>query len=134
MMDFSTYDLHYTPDKFFDMFIETGIADLFSIGDPRFIVGMSGVELAYEVLYKLGIETGVKPNFRIECSPEYWAGWALAYYQWDSGQTFQEIIRQVSISKIIQMYNPYHEMDISHFAEAMDGLLARNPKNENERI
>lgn len=126
MLDFSTYDLGYAPAKFFDMFIKSGVAGLFEIGDPRCLAGMSGVELAYEVIYRLyDREEVTPPVFRMQRTPEYWAGWVLAYYQWKSGYTFKEIIERVPIDTIIRMYHPYHEIDISQFADAMDELMER---------
>lgn len=50
-------------------------------------------------------------------SPEYWSGWSLAYLQWYSGYTFIQIERALPLSEILSMYNPYHEADISKFAE-----------------
>ena len=46
-------------------------------------------------------------------SQEYWTGWILAYYQWYTGKSFRIIQKEVPIERIRDMYNPYHEMDIS---------------------
>ena len=48
----------------------------------------------------------------LDKSPEYWAGWALAYYQWYTGRTFIKIYKVVSIQELLDMYDVYHEMDI----------------------
>ena len=56
----------------------------------------------------------------LDKSPEYWAGWALAYYQWYSGRSFMEILTAVPLEAIIDLYHPYHEMDIRQFADLMD--------------
>ena len=53
-------------------------------------------------------------------SPEYWAGWALAYYQWYTGKTFMRIYRAVSMTEILKMYPVFHEMDIMQFVDAMN--------------
>ncbi|MEI3141110.1 MAG: helix-turn-helix transcriptional regulator [Lawsonibacter sp.] len=55
-------------------------------------------------------------------SPEYWTGWALAYYQWERGLSFGEIQRLVPITAVRAMYVPYHEMDVRQFADRMDQL------------
>lgn len=39
--------------------------------------------------------------------------WYLAYYQWYTGKSFRIIQKEVPIERIRDMYNPYHEMDIS---------------------
>ena len=50
MLDFAVYDLKYDIDDFFNLFIRSGVAKRFENGDFAVVVGMSGVELAYEVL------------------------------------------------------------------------------------
>lgn len=132
MLDFSRNDLGYDSDEFFNMFIKSGLARLFGRGTPHYIVGMSGVELALEVLYKYNIETDIEPTFTFQLSPEYWAGWALAYYQWYSGRSFEEIHRFVSLRQICNMYHPYHEMDVSHFAEDMENMIVQAKETQEE--
>jgi DNA-binding Xre family transcriptional regulator len=56
-------------------------------------------------------------------SPEYWSGWALAFYQWYSGRSFMDILSAVPLSEIIRMYPVYHEMDIQQFVDRMDEIL-----------
>ncbi|MBQ9931469.1 MAG: helix-turn-helix transcriptional regulator [Firmicutes bacterium] len=120
MMDFAVQDLGYDGDDFMKLFLGSGIAVRFGTGDVSLIAGRSGVELAYEVLEQSGIAyERIAPNYASDRSPEYWAGWALAYFQWESGMGFSEILRQVSFSEILELYAPYHEMDIRHFAETM---------------
>ena len=121
MLDFAVYDLKYDIEDFFALFITSGIAARFEKGDYRVIVGMSGVELAYNVLeLTKGEENRIKPQYSADRSEEYWAGWALAYYQWDTALSFEEIVRAVPMKRIVQMYSPYHEMDIRQFCDKMN--------------
>ena len=123
MLDFAVYDLKYDIEDFFALFITSGIAARFEKGDYSVIVGMSGVELAYKVLeLTKGEENRIKPQYSAERSEEYWAGWALAYYQWDTALSFEEIVRAVPMKRIVQMYSPYHEMDIRQFCDKMNEL------------
>ena len=123
MLDFAVYDLKYDIEDFFALFITSGIAAWFEKGDYRVIVGMSGVELAYKVLeVTKGEENRIKPQYSADRSEEYWAGWALAYYQWDTALSFEEIVRAVPMKRIVQMYSPYHEMDIRQFCDKMNEL------------
>lgn len=62
----------------------------------------------------------VTPRFTLDRSEEYWTGWALAYFQWETALSFSEIIGYVPIEKIRAMYSPYHEMDISRFVDHMN--------------
>ena len=50
MLDFAVYDMCYDLQQFYHWFLMSGIAEQFGSGDYRFLAGMSGVELAYEVL------------------------------------------------------------------------------------
>ena len=121
MLDFAVYDLKYDIEDFFALFITSGIAARFEKGDYSVIVGMSGVELAYKVLeVTKGEENRIKPQYYADRSEEYWAGWALAYYQWDTALSFEEIVRAVPMKRIVQMYSPYHEMDIRQFCDKMN--------------
>ena len=92
-------------------------------------MGKSGVEVAYEVLEKSGRPAErVKPKYTLERSEEYWTGWALAYYQWETGLRFEEIQRFAPIHYVQALYSPYHEMDIRHFVEKMNELYRKaNP-------
>ena len=123
MLDFAVYDLKYDIEDFFALFITSGIAARFEKGDYSVIVGMSGVELAYKVLELVkGEENRIKPQYTADRSEEYWAGWALAYYQWDTALSFEEMVRAVPMKRILQMYSPYHEMDIRQFCDKMNEL------------
>ena len=53
-------------------------------------------------------------------SPEYWAGWALAYYQWYSARSYREIFKAVSFQELQQMYYTLHEADISKFVDIVN--------------
>lgn len=76
MLDYGTYDLGYDPCEFFDLFINSGLAQPFGKGDSTLTVGMSGVELACRVLEltKHQVEFP-RPEYKADRSPEYWAGW-----------------------------------------------------------
>ena len=111
------------PDWLTRLFVYTGYAEQFERGNPSLIAGMSGVELACNVINKVyGNKDLPKPVYSEECSPEYWAGWALAEYQWYTGRRFREIFDRVALSKIIEMYPVYHEMDITSFIADMEEL------------
>lgn len=123
MLDFAVYDLDYDIEAFFDMFLKSGLAARFEKGDYAVLVGMSGVELAYQVVEQTtGNTERIKPRYTIDRSEEYWSGWALAYYQWDTALRFEEIIQHIPITEIVKLYSPYHEMDIRQFCDKMDEL------------
>ena len=50
MVEYAVCDCGYDPDEFFGWFISSGVASKFEKGNPKFITGMSGFELAEAVL------------------------------------------------------------------------------------
>ena len=134
MIDVAVYYLDYKPADFYDSFLKSDYSHKFEKGDPFTLWGKSGTEIAFDIAQKdIGeyknklTESGLK----LHRSPEYWAGWSLAYYQWFSNKTFSEINSSTDINKIINLYNPYHEMDIRQFCDKMDSLLQKKVEKHN---
>ena len=50
MIEHAVCECNYDPDSFFNWFISSGIAEKFEKGNPKYITGMSGIELAENVL------------------------------------------------------------------------------------
>ncbi|MEG1651709.1 MAG: helix-turn-helix transcriptional regulator [Oscillospiraceae bacterium] len=125
LFDYAMNDCRLQEDWFSQLFIQSGFAEKFETGNPSVLAGMSGIELAQAVLVKVGCEDQIaEPTFSEDRSPEYWAGWALAEYQWETAKRFKDIFRTVPLSQIISMYPVYHEMDVSQFITAMDNAIA----------
>ncbi len=108
-----------SPDMFAAIFSRSDYAKKFECGDPAVISGKSGVELVRSILSKV-IDDFPEPQFSQDRSPEYWAGWALAYYQWYSAKRFKDIFERIPLTQIIMMYKVFHEMDITVFVESME--------------
>ena len=105
MLDYSVYSLHYDIAAMMELFIASGISALFERGDIRTIAGMSGVELAYEVLEKSGIAfERTQARYTKSLSPEYWCGYTLARLQWETGISFGELVRSFSVQSFISGY------------------------------
>ena len=119
-VDFAVMTLGLEPDVFGGAFAVSDASKQFGSGNPRYVAGMNGCELARQVLTETGISfTDADDVMYIDRGPEYWAGWALAFYQWYSGYSFMEILSAVPMERIIAMYPVYHEMDEMQFADRM---------------
>lgn len=106
---------------FWRLFLDSPVSDDFGHGLSGTVSGKSGWELAAEILDGAGVEfRREKPNGVIGRSREFWAGWALAQYQWRSGLTFREIEYFAPMKDILLMYSPYHEMETSQFIDAIE--------------
>lgn len=124
MLHFAVNDMGMDIDEYFDLFLKSGIADLYGEGDVSLVAGKSGIEVVYEVLDRMGIsyDHAIEPTFPLDRTPEYWTGWALSHYQWFTGLGYGEIVDILPVSSIRDMYHPYHEMDIRHFILEMNRL------------
>lgn len=123
MLDHAVNELGAQIGEFYGMFLASGIADQFGKGDYRFITGMSGVELAWEVLRRCGKEPCYsKVRYPVDRSAEYWTGWALARYQWERDELFGRIESYAPIERVRDLYVPYHEMDVRQFIDRMDEM------------
>lgn len=121
MLQYAVYDAQIELTEFYDMFLRSRFSTLFAHGDPTAIAGRSGIELARDVVQDVTARRlDAAQVGRIERSPEYWAGYVLAYYQWYSGLSFQGINRIIAIDELVSMYFPYHEMDIMRTVEYLE--------------
>ena len=121
--DYAINDCKFNSDWTAMMFVQSGYAEQFERGNPAVLAGMSGIELAHRVINKIYKEKELPPpSFSDDKSPEYWAGWALAEYQWYTGKRFRDIFEFAPLSKIVSMYSVYHEMDITQFIDTMNQL------------
>ena len=70
-------------------------------GNPAYVAGMSGVALARAVITKAnGRKELPKPTRAEDYSPEYWADWALAEYQWYTGRRFKDVFERSSLPRL----------------------------------
>ena len=129
MMDYAVSDLNYEPDEFFMLFLHSGLVDEFGRGNPKYIAGKSGVELAREaILITTGQFVEVTPTPRFDRSPVYWAAWALAYYQWYSGHSFEEIHKALPFTELLNMYPTLHEADVNKFVSVAEEVFVERKK------
>ena len=122
MLDLAVNEYKMKIKDFYNKFLESRVSDDFAHGDTSTIAGKTGKEL-FALIMGLDedeYEALAQIQLPMNKSPEYWAGWLLAYYQWSRGVSFQLIDEENSINTIVNMYHPYHEMDIMHAVEELD--------------
>ena len=126
MMDYALVAIGVDIKIFEQIFLVSEEAKLFSAGNPAYIAGRSGCELARDILDASGYSYELQPEeMYVDKSPEFWCGWILAYYQWYSRKSFNAILAAVSLSDILAMYSIYHEMDVAVFVDEMERRIAR---------
>ena len=66
-----------------------------------------------------------------ECSPEYWSGWILAYYQWFTGRSFKNIAQYISMEEVLKLYPTLHEASEDKFVDTVNKIICRkNPPTQ----
>ncbi len=115
MIDYAVNTCGFEANFFYNLFLKSPISKEFATGNPKYVAGMTGCELANLVFSDAGIVLNQKPIMYLDKSPEYWAGWAISYYQWYSAKSFSSIASIVTIDEIIYMYPTLHEADIIKF-------------------
>ena len=134
--DYAVVDLGVPIDEFFSLFAASDWARRIERGDRSTLLGISGIELARNVLAeKTGEREFKTARESLRRTKAYWTGWVLAYYQWKSNRTFREILRALPASTIEQMYGVYHEAPEERFAATADEILREKiPETRLKRV
>lgn len=119
--DYAINDQKVDGKYFYSVLTNSEYIKLFEVGNPSVIAGLSGIELAMNILSdEMNISNFKKQVYKNYRTKEYWLGYYLAEYQWQKGITFKEISDVISYNDLINMYKIYHEMDIEQFIIALD--------------
>lgn len=121
------------PEEFWRLFISSNVARNIENGHPRYLVGMSGIELLNELLNEQIFLNDKKiflnPEFNTFRSEYYWAGWVLAQYQNYKNISFYELNKLFPIEKVLSLYDILHEADITKFFSIVDEHIENSQKN-----
>lgn len=132
MYDYAVCTLKIELTEFQKMFLTSRISGQIEIGNPHYVAGKNGCEIAKEVIETCTDERIEKEDLMyVGKSPEYWIGWSLAYYQWLRDISFREIEEVLPAEEIYGMYHTLHEADIMSFVEIADERL-RNQRKESQ--
>lgn len=124
MLDCGVRKYGYTVEEFYEKFLASDVSRQFAKGNPRYLVGLSGAELADTVVETTGGTVLEENDGSYNVGPEYWAGWMLAYYQWLRNCSFAYMHRKgLGVKEVVSMYHPLHEADLSKFADAANRIV-----------
>ena len=122
--DYAINVCHIPGSSFVKLFIASTISKRLENGEPSYLSGKSGIEVAMEILAETtGKTPDAAPQEHFGRSREYWIGWAVAYYQWFSGRSYSDIFQVVTFEELQKMYDPLHEADITKFADILDARM-----------
>ena len=117
-VDFALCDQKLNPAELTAILSNSFEMRQFERGVPRVVCGMSGDELARDIVAHAGLKPAeCRETYPFDRSPQYWAGWVLAYTQWVSNLGFNELLEVAPLDWIIGSYHPLHEASEDKFAE-----------------
>ena len=106
---------------FIKLFLASSTCRRMENGEPMYLIGKSGIEIVIEILAEtMGKKNIIEPIEHFERSKEYWIGWAVAYFQWQSCRKYSEIFKVVSFDDLQTMYYTLHEADITKFVDILN--------------
>ena len=114
MLDYAVNSCGEDLALFYARFLASGVADAFSRASPKYLGGLSGIELATLVASRTGSELPKEDGLIDIGSPEYWTGWTLAYLSWYLDLDFGTIqARGLTVQSLRDRYPVLHEADLS---------------------
>lgn len=130
MLEYACIDGEYDLDAFWQLFLRSRVSIGIENGNPKYIAGMSGVELAQIVMEEVDYNTGFpEPSWNSNRSDIYWCGWVLAYYQWYCALSFKIISEKLTLRMLRKMYGTLHEADIHKCIDVLDNMAIINVRH-----
>lgn len=121
---------------FVRLFVASSVSKRMENGEPAYLAGKSGIEIVCEIVAETkGKDLQIEVSDHFGRSPEYWIGWAVAYYQWYSARKYSKIFAVISFEDLQKMYYTLHEADVTKFADIVDARIReRFPETNLKRI
>ena len=117
-VDFALCDQGLTPAELTAIMSNALEMKQFERGMPRVVCGMAGDELARDIIAHAGLTpVRCRETYPFDRSPQYWAGWVMAYTQWMSSLGFNKLLEVAPLDWIIGSYHPLHEASEDTFAQ-----------------
>ena len=125
----SLRNLNLLPQDVQNTFLASDVSKQIEMGNPDFLCGKSGYELALIAFPKILTDDIIKQAISEPFYPEaeYWSGTVLAYCQWKTGKSFSTILAQYPLERILSNYHLMHEADITKMVNLIEaGFNASN--------
>jgi DNA-binding XRE family transcriptional regulator len=130
--DYAINTCHIPGAEFTILFTTSSVSRRMENGEPAYLAGKSGIEIAEDVLLETtGKQLEAEPQGQFGRSREYWIGWAVCYYQWYSARSYGNIFKVLSYEDLKNMYYTLHEEDITKFVDIVDEKIQEHFKDTN---
>ena len=132
MLDYAVNSCNQDLEQFCYRFLCSGVARSLFQFSPKYM-GLSGIELAALVARRTGDGLPDAPPYIDVGSPEYWAGWALAYVSRALNLDYESLHKRgVTARALLEGYSVLHQADLSKTVDVarewlMKGAVKVNP-------
>ncbi len=128
MFDLAVNDYNIDGDKFWDMFVISGIAEQIENNNPKYTAGQSGEELLLEIIRRTGMmATKESKEYIFGRSAEYWCGYIIANSHIALGKAFKELHNLIAFEELRNMYKTLHEAPAEKTIEIIEKRSLLNP-------
>lgn len=132
MLDYAVNSCSQPLDLFYARFLRSGVDGQIERGNPRYLGGLSGIELALIVADRTGSPLPEAKPLIDMGSPEFWTGWTLAYLQWYFGLSFRALqAAGIGADTLIARYPALHEADLSKAVSLAEKALDAHRLQDN---
>ena len=122
--DYAINTCKISGENFIQMLLSSSVCKKLENGEPAYLAGKSGIEISREILEETtGKQIKQEHDYDMSRSPEYWVGWAVAYYQWFSSRRYNQIFQALPFQDLEKMYYTLHEADVSKFADIAESRI-----------
>lgn len=130
--DYAINTCRISGSDFIKLFTASSVSRRMENGEPAYLAGKSGIEIAADVLLEsTGKQLEAEPQEHFSRSREYWIGWVVCYYQWFSARSYGDIFKVLSYEDLANMYYTLHEADITKFVDIADEKIREHFKDTN---
>lgn len=124
MFDLAVNNYLIDGDKFWDMFVISGVAEQIEKKNPKYAAGKSGEELLLDIISIVGFKANKKETFYyFGRSAEYWAGYIIAKSHIALRKSFKDIHSSIRFSELQNMYKTLHEAPDEKTVEIIEHRL-----------
>ena len=100
-------------------FVNSNVAKQIEKGNPKYLT-CSALDYLTEI-YKNKKDIPTKQSINKDMF--FWAGWALAQFQYESGYSFYRINKDMPIEIVLDLYPTLHEADITKFFDVANSFM-----------
>ena len=130
----------YNPIVVWEMFVSSKVAMEIENGNPKYLSGYSALDYLNIVIdtspvYERKLSGMlISSDYKVENDMYYWAGSAIARFQYESSLSFYNINKFFPIQEVLNLYHTLHEADMQKFIDIATARVKREKPETNLKI